>query len=284
MAVSSIGTSRILASGVAALLCACGGDDDSGASSTPQTLCAARDVPVQGSPAADPTAAMDVSCLGTPPVQDCNALKFCGKSTRILFPTPIDAATYEFFDAQGKSLAKKTTDDEGAYCATVRITDVGFDGRISLSKAGYRTHDAYLGAQPWGWSHDALTLGIEKEADLVNLLPAFGAPAPDPAKGIVDPFILACAMHYLPPVAVEIDRPYEKRLYLGAGGKLVPDAPGSAAGQLSGALFVNVEPGPVVATFRLLDANDQPGDVVGTSSGEVTAGRWTALPAYPTGP
>jgi hypothetical protein len=153
----------------------------------------------------------------------------------------------------------------------------GFKGRIRLSKSGYRSHDGYMAAMPIVAGNDDVTLGIEEEKDLLMLLPAFGGIKPDAAKGIVDPFILDCDFRWLAPVIVEIDRPYEKRYYLDKGPALKDGVPASIEGQLSGALFVNVEPGPVVATFRSYAS----GTVIGSARGVVSAGHWTALPAFP---
>ena len=237
--------------------------------------CITDDFPIEGAQAADPSAPPDRSCVGQQSVSGCNTLHLCGIATRILVRSGIADATYDFYDVDGTLLASATTDEHGAYCADVPVGPEAFRGRVRLSKEGYRSHDGYLAAYPIGVSHSDISLGIEQESDLVSLLPVFGAVAPLPDKGIVDPFILDCAYQWLAPVTVDIDRPYEQRYYLDAG-KLNGSATASIAGELSGALFVNVEPGPITATFR----SAATGEMLGTATGEVRAGHWTALPTF----
>lgn len=241
--------------------------------------CAVDPTPFEKVVAETTVDALDQSCVGSSPSVDCG-LEICGKTRRILFDTPLHDVMMEAFDENDELITQTTSDDEGHYCLSLSGKH-GFGGRIRASDPQRRAHDVYFGSNPLIASTNVFDIGLESEAVIAEMLPTYGLPAADPTKGIVDPIFVDCARASVAGLTVELDRPYQARAYINDKGAVDANTTQTAAGQISGALFVNVDPGPMVVDIRRATTNGSTGDLIAQCAGEARAGHWTAISCRP---
>lgn len=242
--------------------------------------CPITPVGLQGDPDAG-TGDIDRSCLGALSPLTCQRLHVCGRTRGLLLPLTVGDVTVTLFDAQEQRLTEVVTDSDGTYCVDVPVGAQGFLGRFVYAREGYFTHDGYVTGRPWRESREHVDVGLERASALNATLQSLNLPPQDDAKGITDPFLVDCAGGWTAGITVEIDRPYGQRLYLDASGSPDPMATRTSRTSVTGALFLNVEPGPVEATFRRAPVDGGVGEVVARARGVIRPRHWTALIAAP---
>ncbi|MBI2897878.1 MAG: hypothetical protein HYY06_30245 [Deltaproteobacteria bacterium] len=213
----------------------------------------------------------DLACVGavTPGTTSCVSIDISGTITAVL-GGPI-AATVEIFDASGGSLGRTDTPD-GSYSLAVPVGPDGWSGRVLATAEGYWPHDVFELARPYlGNGDESLSLVTDELVDLQFSLTDAGTP--DPAKGLLIVRPQDCEGQSLPGVTVDIDLPYEHRLYAAESG--IPDTDLAVTSDFGGAIFTNVDLGTVHATVLLADAE------VAAGSGTISAGTFTGVIADP---
>jgi hypothetical protein len=228
-----------------------------------------------------PGADYDRSCIGNQPKLQCNRVTVTGSVGDIATAGLLgwdDTATIEAIDETGRQLARTRTDLNGRYSIQIPVGPDGFRGYVPASAPGTWSHGgawsvlslraSVTGASPAIGSTEAIN-------QFVSSFPSLSLPKINPAKGNATVVPLDCAGKRMFGLTVDIDRPYETRIY---GAVAMPK--GGVAETAEAAPFVaflNIDPGPVVVTLTRAST----GEVVGHGRGTIKAMDWPAMVAGP---